>query len=79
MPVLFVGAGVVDGDEAGEDVEGEEGDDGDDAAFVSGLAGALALFESPSPLEPLGALAEAFAERESVTYQPLPLNTMPTG
>jgi len=27
----------------------------------------------------LGPLVEAFDERESVTYQPLPLNTMPTG
>jgi hypothetical protein len=27
----------------------------------------------------LGPLVDAFDERESVTYQPLPLNTMPTG
>jgi len=34
--------------------------------------------ESESP-DTLGPLVDAFDERESVTYQPLPLNTMPTG
>ncbi len=30
-------------------------------------------------LDTLGPLVDAFDERESVTYQPLPLHTMPTG
>jgi len=30
-------------------------------------------------VDELGPLVDAFEERESVTYQPLPLNTMPTG
>ena len=48
-----------------EDEEDEDEDDEDDS-------------EADADDEP-GPLAEAGEERESVMYQPLPLNTMPTG
>ncbi len=35
--------------------------------------------DDSEPDDELGPLAEAVEERESVMYQPLPLNTMPTG
>jgi len=52
-------------DEDDEDEEDEDEDDEDDS-------------EADADDEP-GPLAEAGEERESVMYQPLPLNTMPTG
>ena len=56
---------------------------------VVGVLGALSFgvpdsdaFDDESPSDdedPVRPLAEAVDERESVMYQPLPLNTMPTG
>ena len=52
-----------DEDEEDEDEEDEDEEDEDDSEAN----------DEPGPL------AEAVEERESVMYQPLPLNTMPTG
>jgi len=66
-----------------EDVAPDEDDDDDFAVEDDDEVPSL-LLVLPSLLddeddEPVAPLAEALDARESVMYQPLPLNTMPTG
>jgi hypothetical protein len=71
-------------DEDVEDVEPDEDDDDDDFGVEDDDEVLSLLLVLPSLLDDedddaVAPLAEALDARESVMYQPLPLNTMPTG
>jgi hypothetical protein len=75
---------ALDDEDDVEDVEPDEDDDEDDDGVdddevPSPLFLAPSLPDEDEDDDEVAPLAEALDARESVMYQPLPLNTMPTG
>jgi hypothetical protein len=63
-----------------EDEDEDEDEDGeDDSLLVGPVLSFDPLSDVLDELAVLGPLADELEARESVMYQPLPLNTMPTG